>query len=145
VLFDRPEVIERARPAFAGTEVAARIELVGGDFFDEVPRGGDLYVLREVLHNWDDEQARRVLENCHRVALPGSKLLVGEVVLPCEADATTALAFQLDLIALVAFGSKERTRDEWTHLLASAGYRLEDVRPVPSLSQPWSLLVADRL
>jgi hypothetical protein len=145
VLFDRPEVVERARRAFDGTDLAARIELVGGDFLHEVPRGGSLYVLREVLHNWDDVQARRILENCHRAALPGSKLLVGEVVLPCEADATTALAFQLDLIALVAFGGKERTRDEWTYLLASAGYRLEDVRSVPSLSQPWSLLVADRL
>jgi SAM-dependent methyltransferase len=145
VLFDRPEVVERARHAFDGTDLAARVELVGGDFLHEVPRGGDLYVLREVLHNWDDLHARRILENCHRVAVRGSKLLVGEVVLPCEADTTTALAFQLDLIALVAFGGKERTRDEWTQLLASAGYRLADVRPVPSLSQPWSLLVADRL
>jgi SAM-dependent methyltransferase len=145
VLFDRPEVVERARHAFEGTELAARIELVGGDFLDAVPRGGDLYVLREVLHNWDDEHDGHVLENCHRAAQPGSTLLVGEVVLPGEADTTTALAFQLDLIALAAFGGKERTRDEWTHLLASAGYRLQDVRPVPSLSQPWSLLVAERL
>jgi SAM-dependent methyltransferase len=144
VLFDRPEVVARARHAFDGTDIAARIEFVGGDFLNEVPGGGDLYVLREVLHNWDDEHARCVLQNCHRAAQPDSKLLVGEVVLPREPDATTALAFQLDLIALVAFGGKERTRDEWTHLLASAGYRLQDVRPVPSLSQPWSLLVADR-
>jgi SAM-dependent methyltransferase len=145
VLFDRPDVVARARQAFDGTDLAARIELVGGDFLHEVPSGGDLYVLREVLHNWDDEQARRVLENCHRAALPGSRLLLGEVVLPDEADATTALAFQLDLIALVAFGGRERTRDEWTQLLASAGYQLGHVRPVPSLSQPWSLLVAERL
>jgi hypothetical protein len=145
VLFDRPEVVARARHAFDGTQLAARIELVGGDFLDDAPHGGDLYVLREVLHNWGDEHARRILENCHRAALPGSTLLVGEVVMPCEANATTALAFQLDLIALVAFGGKERTLDEWTHLLASAGYRLQDVRAVPSLSQPWSLLVAERL
>jgi hypothetical protein len=145
VLFDRPDVVARARQALDGTDLAARIELVGGDFFEEVPNRGDLYVLREVLHNWDDDHARRVLENCHRAALPGSRLLLGEVVLPDEADAGTALAFQLDLIALVAFGGKERTRDEWTHLLASAGYQLQDVRPVPSLSQPWSVLVAERL
>jgi len=145
VLFDRPDVVARARHAFDGTDLSARIELVGGDFLNEVPHGGDLYVLREVLHNWHDEKARRILENCHRAALPGSRLLLGEVVLPDQADATTALAFQLDLIALVAFGGKERTRDEWTHLLASAGYRLQDVRAVPSLSQPWSLLVAERL
>ena len=102
-------------------------------------------MLREVLHNWDDARARRILENCHRAALPGSKLLVGEVVLPDRADATSQLEFQLDLIALVAFGGKERTRDEYADLLASAGYSLRDVQPVPSLSQPWSLLVADRL
>jgi SAM-dependent methyltransferase len=145
VLFDRPDVVARARHSFQATDAGARIEFVGGDFLDAVPDGGDLYVLREVLHNWDDEQARRILENCHRAALPGSQLLVGEVVLPEVVNASTALAFQLDLIALVVFGGKERTRDEWTHLLASAGYRLQDVRPVPSLSQPWSLLVANRL
>jgi hypothetical protein len=86
-------------------------------------------VLREVLHNWDDEHARHVLQNCHRAARSGSKLLVGEVVLPREPDASMALAFQLDLIALVAFSGIERTCDEWTRLLASAGYWLEDVRP----------------
>jgi SAM-dependent methyltransferase len=143
VLFDRPDVIARARRAFDGTDLAGRIEFAGGTFLEEVPGGGDLYVLREVLHNWDDARARRILENCHRVALPGSKLLVGEVVLPARADATSQLEFQLDLIALVAFGGKERTRAEYADLFSSAGYSLRDVQPVPSLSQPWSLLVAD--
>jgi hypothetical protein len=67
-LFDRPEVVARAQLHFDGTELAARIDFIGGDFLAEVPAGGDLYVLREVLHNWDDEHASRILENCHRAA-----------------------------------------------------------------------------
>jgi hypothetical protein len=145
VLFDRPDVVARAQHMLNGSELATRIEFVGGSFLEEVPGGGDLYVLREVLHNWDDAHALRILENCHRAAMPASKLLVGEVVLPSEVDATAQLAFQLDLIALVAFGGRERTRDEYADLFATAGYRLQDVRPVPSLAQPWSLLVAERL
>jgi SAM-dependent methyltransferase len=89
VLFDRPEVVARAQLQFHGTELAERIEFVGGDFLAEVPADGDLYVLREVLHNWDDEHASRIVENCHRGARPGSTLLLGEIVLPARAELQT--------------------------------------------------------
>jgi hypothetical protein len=144
-LFDRPEVVARAQFRFSGSELAERIDFVGGDFLVEVPTDGDLYVVREVLHNWDDEHASRILENCHRAARPGSTLLLGEIVLPTQADPANALAFTLDLLALVVFGGRERTLAEFTDLLAGSGYVLKTVLPVPSFSQPWSLLVADRV
>jgi hypothetical protein len=143
VLFDRPEVIARAQQAFAGSSLVNRVEFVGGDFFDEVPAGGDLYVLREILHNWDDGLALRILENCHRAASRASQLLLVEVVLPARPTPNTSLAFMLDVIALVAFGGKERTRREFGELLTNAGYQLRDVRPAAALAHPWSLLIAD--
>jgi SAM-dependent methyltransferase len=145
VLFDRPDVIARAQQTIERNGLAERINLVGGDFFTSVPAGGDLYVLRTILHNWDDERAALILDNCHRAALPGSRLLVIEVMLPARADGTTWLPFALDLIALVGFGGKERTRTEYAELLSSAGWQLRDVRPAPSLAHPWSVLVAERM
>jgi hypothetical protein len=145
VLFDRPEVVARAERSFTGNGMAERIEFVGGDFFEDVPGGGDLYVLREILHNWDDAHAGRILENCHRAALPGSRLLAVEMVLPERADRSTWLSFTQDLLALIVFGGKERTHAEFDELFAAAGYRLLQVLAVPALSHPWSLLVAERL
>jgi SAM-dependent methyltransferase len=145
VLFDRPEVVARAQHAFSGNGLAHRVEFVGGDFFESVPPDGDLYVLRQILHNWDDGRALHILENCHRAAMPGSHLLVAEVVLPERADASTWLAFTLDLLALTVFGGKERTRSEFDSLFAAAGYRLQAVLPAPAVSHPWSVLIAERV
>jgi hypothetical protein len=145
VLFDRPEVIARAQLAFRGNGMSERVEFVGGDFFQAVPAGGDLYVLREILHNWDDGEAVRILQNCHAAALPRSCLLAVEMVLPERADRSTWLSFTQDLLALIVFGGKERTRAEFGELFATAGYRLLQVLPAPALSHPWSLLVAERL
>jgi hypothetical protein len=146
VLFDRPEVIELAHRVATDTNgLNERMEFVGGDFFADVPAGGDLYVLREVLHNWDDARVVRILQNCHRAALPGSQLLVVEIVLPAHADPSVGLAFTLDLVSLVAFGGKERTHDEFDELLARAGYRLDRVTAAPSHATPWHVLVAHRL
>jgi SAM-dependent methyltransferase len=142
VLFDRPEVIAAAQATFARRGLAERVELVAGDFFEGVPADGDLYVLRTVLHNWDDEHAAQLLNNCRRAARPASTLLVMEVLLPERAE--PSVAFILDLTALVAFGGRERTRHEYERLLAGADYRLERVTAALASALPWSLLVARR-
>lgn len=82
VLFDLPAVIAGAHEALAATGQGDRVELVGGDFFEEVPAGGDLYLLKSVLHDWDDERALRILRNIHRAAAPDAKLAVIEGLLP---------------------------------------------------------------
>ncbi|GAA2886421.1 hypothetical protein GCM10020220_090760 [Nonomuraea rubra] len=81
VLFDRPPVIEAAGQRLKGSPLAGRIDLVGGDFLEEVPKG-DLYLLKWILHDWDDEQAVRILATCRRAAAPGARLLVVEMLLP---------------------------------------------------------------
>lgn len=143
VLFDRPEVIATARPVIIAQGLAERMELIGGDFFAEVPPGGDLYLIKSVLHNWDDDRARRILANCHRAAEPGSILLVIESI--C-ADREPSPLHLINLAGLVS-GGRERTREQHQALLEAAGYRLERVIPLLTPTSSYfelSLLEAHR-
>ncbi len=127
VLFDLPEVVDGARAAIGARGLGDRVELRGGNFFEEVPEGGDLYVLKHILHDWDDEHAATILRTCHRASRPGTALLVVERVL---GPGSHAVDYVADLLMLVMFGGKERSRREFEHLLAEGGYHLERVVPL---------------
>jgi len=111
VLFDRPEVIAAAADA--------TINVAAGDFFETVPESGDAYILKFVLHDWDDEAAIRILSCCARSMAQDGRLLVVEVVLPD--DATPSIARTHDVNMLVLTGGRERTLAEYTELLRRAG------------------------
>lgn len=121
VLFDRPDVVATARlPAGCAT--------VGGDFFDEVPAGGDAYLLSRVIHNWDDADAVRILARC-RAAMPdGAVLLLVEAVQP-ERAADQPGAVRMDLNMLLLLTGRERTAAEYAALLSAAGLTLHRVIP----------------
>jgi hypothetical protein len=127
VLFDLPEVLEGARAAVGARGLAGRVELRAGSFFEEVPAGGDLYLLKHILHDWDDQGAQRILEVCHRAAPPGSTLVVVERVL---GPGSSPVDYVADLLMLVMFGGKERSEDEYEALLERTGYRLDRVVPL---------------
>lgn len=131
VLFDRPNVIAEARHAIHGLGLNERVELVAGDFFAEVPAGADLYLLKWILHDWDDAQSLVILKNIHRVAASPSKLLIVERLLPSAPEPSPV--HLMDLHMLVLAGGCERSRTEFETLLASAGYRLERIMPLPHL------------
>jgi predicted O-methyltransferase YrrM len=142
VLFDLPEVIAGARDSLTAGDHGERIELVGGDFFDEVPAGGELYVLKSVLHDWEDEQALRILQNVHRASAPGGSLAVIEALLPSEpAPSFTHL---MNLLMLTVAGGRERTLEDYQALFDQAGYRLKGAIPAPSSTAPWSVIEAIR-
>ncbi|NIS65070.1 MAG: methyltransferase, partial [Gemmatimonadales bacterium] len=82
VLFDLPPVAERAREVVGGCDVSDRCDFVGGDFFDSVPSSGDAYLLRHVIHDWDDGEAVAILRNCRDAMRRGGKVLVVETVIP---------------------------------------------------------------
>jgi O-methyltransferase domain/Dimerisation domain len=134
VLYDRPEVIEEARKAIKDE----RIECVAGDFFQSVPEGGDLYLLKSILHDWPDERCTAILRTIRRAAQPGAKLLVVEMILP-DAPQPSPVSF-MDLNMLVMLNGRERTAAEFAELLASGGFRVSRVIPTPGM---FSLIEAD--
>jgi hypothetical protein len=103
--------------------VADRCELAGGSFFEAVPAGGDAYILRNIIHDWEDEQAGAILTSCRRAMGAGARLLLVERYL--AADPREALPVpHADLEMLVNVGGRERTTDEYATLLARSGLRL---------------------
>jgi predicted O-methyltransferase YrrM len=140
VLFDRPESLATAPGFLAAAGVADRTDLVTGNFLSEVPEG-DLHVLCQVLHNWDDENVRRIVANCARAARPGGSLVVIEYVLPAMAE--PAAGALLDILMMVLLGGSERTLDEHRELIEPAGYTFTREIPLgapPGQQPPWRLL-----
>jgi O-methyltransferase domain/Dimerisation domain len=129
ILFDQPQVVAGAATLEAAG-VAERCALVGGDFFVAVPSGGSVYVLCEVLHDWDDEHALQILRRCAEAMRPEAKLALVENVLMSGAAASSACL--LDLHMLVMHGGRERATDEFVRLFAAAGLRLTRTVPLDS-------------
>jgi SAM-dependent methyltransferase len=128
VLFDLPQVIEGGGAALG--DEAGRCELVGGDVFDAVPEGGDVYLLSHVVHDWDRERALAILRTCRDAMAPGGRLLVIEAVVP-PGDGAHPAKF-LDMAMLAFTGGAERTEEEYRDLLADAGLELTRVIPTRS-------------
>ena len=123
ILFDQPHVIADARQILEEVGVVDRCELVGGDFFDAVPAGGDTYVLRNIIHDWDDDQAVAILMSCRRSMTDGARLVLVERYLATDPH-EALLVLHADLEMLVNVGGRERTTDEYAGLLARSGLRL---------------------
>lgn len=130
VLFDAPQVVEQARQVLARNPLAERMEFVGGDFFQAVPDGCDLYTMKWILHDWADAESAQILGNIRKAMAPGGRVLVFDMVLP-EPN-TPDLGPMMDLNMLVMTGGRERTKIEFEDLLASAGLRLTRVLPTKS-------------
>ena len=130
VLFDQPDVVRGARPNLERAGVAARCELMGGDFFRSVPGGADAYILSAILHDWSDEDAAVLLQNIRRAIADGGRLLLVESVI--QPGNTPDFGKLLDLEMLIACGGRERTEAEFRALLAAAGFRLARVFPTAS-------------
>lgn len=131
VLFDAPPVIEGARRRIEAEGIGERCEVVAGDFFESVPEGGDAYILKWIIHDWDGERATRILRNCHRAMVEQGRLLLVETVVP-EGSEPHFSKF-MDLNMLVMTGGCERTEDEYRKLLDASGFRLTRIVPTASL------------
>lgn len=129
-LFDIPPVIEVARGVVRAEGLEDRCEFVAGDFFESVAPGGDAYVLKNIIHDWNDERAVTILKNCRKGMAPGAKVLVVEMVVQPGNDPSPAKMF--DITMLVAEGGQERTEAEHARLFEASGFRLSRVVPTPS-------------
>jgi ubiquinone/menaquinone biosynthesis C-methylase UbiE len=137
VLFDAPQVIEGARPRLEANGVADRCETVAGNFFEAVPAGADAYVMKWIIHDWDDEKALTILKNIRSQMQPNGRLIVVETVVPDTDEPHFSKFFDLNM--LVMTGGKERTAAEFEQLLATAGFKL--LRVIPT-DLPTSLIEA---
>jgi len=135
VVADRPDVVERAEKEIAVSGLGERCRAVAVDFFREVPAGADAYVLKHVIHDWDDERARAILANCRRVIPPSGKLLVVEGVYPARIDGSLESrgAAANDVNMLVATGGRQRSEAEFRSLYSATGFRLTSI--VPTLAR----------
>jgi O-methyltransferase domain len=122
MLFDLPQVCAGARPMLEGTGLFARTTLVSGDFFRCIPPGAHLYVLKSVIHDWDDEQAQRILANCRAAMARDARLLLIERVVGEANEIGEAKLFDINMLAML--GGRERPRGEYRALLAAAGFRM---------------------
>ena len=129
VLSDQPEVLERARQRwFPPSELAGRARLESCDFFQAVPQGCRAYMMKNILHDWEDGRAREILRNCRRAVPDNGVLLLVEYSLGMEN--TPSLGKTVDMVMLAVTGGKERTVSEHGELLMAAGFHLERIIPV---------------
>jgi C-methyltransferase len=133
IVFDLPHVVERAVKNLEASGLSERCRVVGGDFFEQVPAGGDAYLLKHVIHDWGDEHAITILRNCHRAMGPDSRLLIVEGVYPERIDQSLASrgAAANDVNMLVSTGGRQRSEAEFRSLFERAGFALERIVPTP--------------
>jgi hypothetical protein len=133
-VFDLPRLEERARAQIAAAGLADRYAFHGGDFFESVPAGHDAYLLKHVIHDWNDERAVTILKSCRRAMGDQGKLLLVEGVYPPRVVATPECrgAAANDVNMLVCTGGLQRTEEAFRDLYAAAGFRLTRIVATPA-------------
>lgn len=139
VLFDQPQVVEVARQAtFLNEEsLKARVSYAGGDFFQAVPKDADAYLMKYILHDWNDEQCVSILASCRQAMAPGGQVIVVDNVI--EPGNEPSWGKMLDINMLVLTGGRERTADEFGLLFERAGLKLDRI---VATQCPLSLVIA---
>ena len=127
ILFDLPSIVEETRRRLTIEGIADRCEVIGGNFFEAIPRGGDTYILKDVLHNWDDELATTILRTCRQGLNDSAKLLLIERVLIPGND--PMIGKLIDISMRIFTGGMERTAAEYSALLEAAGFQMKQIFP----------------
>ncbi len=122
VLFDKTNVTAEAYNNIKNYKLLDRCQIVDGDFFDAVPKCGDTYILSSILHDWDDEKALLILQNCRQTLSKSQKLIIIEKLLDDQFDSYQTKAMDIEMMLI--FGGKERTLQEYKNLLSKAGLQI---------------------
>lgn len=135
IVFDLPEVVAGAWDRLQAEGLTDRCELVGGDFFAAAPVGGDVYVLKSIIHDWDDARALAILKNVRAAINEGGRLLLVETVIPpADSGQEAVLPKFADLHMLAMTGGRERTAEEFAALLSEAGFTMTSIIPTPVIA-----------
>jgi hypothetical protein len=130
ILFDMPNVIQEATCHICNLKMDERCQTIAGDFFEQVPSGGDAYYMQHIIHDWADEPALKILGNCRR-ALEGNRrgvLLIVDGIVPQNSE--FHMSKLLDLEMLLMPGGRERTEPEWHALMNKAGFEITRIVPM---------------
>jgi len=134
IVFDLPHAADKARAKIAKAGLQSRCDAVGGDFFTEVPAGADAYIIKHVIHDWNDDRATAILRSVHRAMPPQAKLLIAEGVYPQridESDLSRGAAAN-DVNMLVSTGGRQRSEAEFRSLQDATGFKLTRIIPTPA-------------
>jgi hypothetical protein len=136
ILLDLPHAIDGAKAYLQQLQLTDRCEFVAGDFFQSVPGGGDAYILKSVLHDWDDERCRQFLGNCRRAMPQGATFLAIERMLPERLTCSLShqSAARSDLTMLAALAAMERSETQFRELLTSSGFKIQRIEQAGALS-----------
>ncbi len=134
IVFDLPHAADKARIKIAEAGMQSRCEAIGGDFFKEVPSGADAYIIKHVIHDWDDQRAIAILGNVRRAMARGGKVLIAEGVFPAridQSDVSRGTAAN-DVNMLVCTGGCQRSEPEFRRIYDSAGFKLTRIVSTPA-------------
>lgn len=131
VLFDRPNVIDRASDFLASMGVNNRLQLAKGDFFKAIPTGGDAYMMKHIIHNWGDEEAIAILQNCYQTMGEQAILLIIEIVMPPGNDPFMGKFIDMNMLIMTP-GGRVRSETEYRKLLKTTGFKLTKIVPTES-------------
>lgn len=130
IVFDEEYVVEETKKHIQQKGYNGRCETAGGSFFDFIPGNADAYLMKMVLHDWNDQQCLQILNNCSKAMKPGSKLLVLDAVIPEGNEPHPGKFMDINMLAMT--GGRERTEREFAALFAKAGLKLSRVIPTHS-------------
>jgi hypothetical protein len=131
VLYDLPHAIQHAQTNIREFGLDGRCRLESGSFFDSVPAGADAYLMRHIIHDWEDADSIRILQNCRKAIAPQGKLLIVEAVIP-EGNGYS-VAKEMDITMVLYPGGQERTEQEYRSLFSQSGFELTRVVPTKSM------------
>lgn len=132
ILFDQPDVIDRAKSFVAAQPASSRCQLSAGNFFESVPQGADAYMLKHIIHDWDDPRSIAILKRCHEAMTENGRVLLVEQVIPPGNAPFLGKLLDVNMLVMCP-GGKERTADEYRDLLTAAGFRLTRIVPTAGL------------
>lgn len=130
IVFDEEYVVEQTKESIQQKDYDNRCETAAGSFFEFIPGDADAYLMKMVLHDWNDEQCLKILKNCHKAMKPGSKLLVLDAVIPEDNEPHPGKFMDINMLAMT--GGRERTEKEFVALFDQAGLKLSRVIPTHS-------------
>jgi hypothetical protein len=125
IVFDEEYVVSETKTAIEEKGYASRCQTIGGSFFDFVPEGADLYTMKMILHDWDDERSITILKNCYKAMRSNSKLLILDSVIPADNSGHPGKFMDINMLAMT--GGRERTEEEFSRMLKMSGLKLNRV------------------